>query len=275
MRLLIVVLLLLLLAPTIHTQNQDLVVVTVQRANLRGTAASDGTVVSNVTRGQTFAVLMRRGQWVLVQTPEYVGWLHGTVVAEHSADKEPSFTQLLENLDNSNSKSQQKRQNSSSAESRLESNEPLNPNRLPLGSSPLGSGVKSGNSSLSVENGTDNDALVRVIRFGASEQLVRNFYVPAYRTFTAEELPSGFYVMRVAFGRDCNEPERRFNFRQSFSQTEAFEVKQTISIETVDGGYRETTRYSKLSITLHKVRDGNFTSKQISESDFWSLGKQP
>jgi hypothetical protein len=139
--------------------------------------------------------------------------------------------------------------------------EPVNPNTLRIGSAPLGRGVRSGYSTLTVENGTDTDALVRVIRFLRGEQLIRNFYIPANRTFTAEEIPPGNYVLRVAFGKDWNVPERRFNFRRSFSQTETFEISE---FETED-----VTTFSKMRITLHKVLHGNFHSQEISEEEFW------
>jgi hypothetical protein len=259
-----------LLPLSIHSQDDGWVTVTAQKANLRGTAALNGSVVSSVIRGQKFPVITKRQEWVLVQTPEYVGWLHNTVISETSGVQEVTFEQLLQGL-NKPTEKQSNSQISRNSALKYEPVEPANPNRLANGASPFGAGYRSGRSSLTVQNGTDTDALVRVIRLGSYEQLVRNFYVPANESFTASELPTGTYVMRVAFGSDWNEAEKSFNFRKSFTQTDTFEANETEHSEPVYGGVRTTLRASRLSITLHKVRDGNFSSKQISEEDFWRI----
>lgn len=51
-----------------------------EQANLRGTPSQYGRVVSEVTIGETFEVIKKSGPWYLVQTTEYVGWLHGNTV---------------------------------------------------------------------------------------------------------------------------------------------------------------------------------------------------
>jgi hypothetical protein len=134
--------------------------------------------------------------------------------------------------------------------------EPSNPNVLPDGAAPLGPGLKSGHSVLSTQNGTDTDALVRVIAV-PSGRLIRNFFVGASHEFRAEEIPPGNYVLRVALGRDWNEQERRFNYRRSFEETESFEITES------------ATEFSEMTITLHKVLNGNFRSHAIGEEQFW------
>jgi hypothetical protein len=59
---------------------------------------------------------------------------------------------------------------------------------------------------------------------------------------------------------DWNESARRFNFRSSFSETQRFTLREEISGDGV--------RYG-MSITLHKVLNGNFESHAISEEEFW------
>jgi hypothetical protein len=120
------------------------------------------------------------------------------------------------------------------------------------------------------DNGTDTDALVRLIRIqGEVEEKIRNFYLPAAETFTAQEVPAGRYVVRTAFGRDWNARTRRFNFRQSFSETEVFEVAQTDWTEPTTQGLVHHTQATNLSITLHKVLNGNLSIHPISEEKFW------
>lgn len=146
--------------------------------------------------------------------------------------------------------------------------EPTVPRRVPLGSSPFGTGIRSGKSSLSVDNGTENDALVKVIHTGPTKQLIRNFFIANGQQFTAEQLPPGNYILRVALGRDWDSERRRFNFRRSFGETESFDITESKWNEPTDDGYIEHIQASKMSITLHKVLHGNFKQHEISEEDF-------
>ena len=147
--------------------------------------------------------------------------------------------------------------------------EPNNPRTLPLGASPFGPGIASGHSTLLVKNGTDTDAMVRVIALAPTPQMVRNVYIPAGRNFTSEFLPPGNYVLRVALGKDWNDSNRRFNYRQSFEETQPFDIAETTSVEPTAEGTVTHTRFSQMSITLHKVLNGNFHSHPISEEQFW------
>lgn len=172
------------------------------------------------------------------------------------------FTSGIEHLINDSSQSDpQKRVKLPGAAS--EEIEPANPRSLPTGTAPFGPGRREGHSTLTVENGTETDALVRVIRIKSGEHLIRNFYIAAGSSFTAETVPPGHYVLRVAFGKDWNDTERRFNVRRSFSQTEYFDITE----EEDSGG----VTFSRMRITLHKVLNGNFKSHPISEEEFWRL----
>jgi hypothetical protein len=148
--------------------------------------------------------------------------------------------------------------------------EPVNPNRLTTGSTPVDGAVRSGNSKITVDNGTDTDAIVRVVRFRKShQQHVRNFYVRSQEHFVATFVPPGEYVLRVAFGTDWNSAIRKFNYRRSFSETQTFVVDETRWTETSEDGEVVHTKSSGLSITLHKVPHGNFESRPINEEEFW------
>src|SRR5262249_32943796 len=106
----------------------------------------------------------------------------------------------------------------------------------------------------------DTDAVVKVIRTGGKGKLVRSFYLPRGAKFTAREIPAGRYVLRVAFGGDWDMTERKFTSGRSFSATEAFEGVQK---ETAEGA-----RYSRMSVTLHKVVGGTFKSDPITQKQF-------
>jgi hypothetical protein len=146
--------------------------------------------------------------------------------------------------------------------------EPVNPKRLPNGSSAFGPGIRSGHSILIVDNGTETDAIVKVIRLRDRDEQVRNFYVQQGSKWTANKIPSGRYVLRVAFGRDWNSKAHKFNFRRSFSESENFDISETTLVTQNDDGQLTETKSTKMSITLHKVLMGNFKSHEINEEDF-------
>jgi hypothetical protein len=56
---------------------------------------------------------------------------------------------------------------------------------------PWGPGLRSGLSTLTVINGTANASVVKVIKLGKKDRLMRNFYVPAGKRFPAEKISAG------------------------------------------------------------------------------------
>jgi hypothetical protein len=146
--------------------------------------------------------------------------------------------------------------------------EPQNLIALPIGSSPFGPGIRSGHSILTVDNGTATDAIVKVIRLKNGEQHIRNFYIPEGKKWATKEIPAGKYVLRVAFGKDWDDNLRKFKFQRSFSETDYFDISEKTSIESTQEGLFERTKFSKMTITLHKVLYGNFESHAINEEDF-------
>lgn len=148
--------------------------------------------------------------------------------------------------------------------------EPIDPIRLKTGTALYSGRRISGHSTITVDNGTDTDAVVRVIRFSNGiQEKVRNFYLQAHSKYTAKQIPPGIYILKVAFGMDWNLDERKFNYKKSYSKTQNFTVDETTSIESTDDGEVQRIRSSALSITLHKVRHGNFKTHPIDEDEFW------
>lgn len=58
---------------------QESGVVTATKANLRGTPSTTGVVVTTLNYGDAFELVKDKAPWYLVQTPTYVGWIHGSV----------------------------------------------------------------------------------------------------------------------------------------------------------------------------------------------------
>jgi hypothetical protein len=146
---------------------------------------------------------------------------------------------------------------------------PSNPRRLPLGATPFGRGTRRGSSTLEVHNGTETDALVRVILTGSNEVEIRNFYIPITKLFKAIQIPPGNYKLKVAFGIDWDSQIRRFHYRKSFGETESFEITENHWNEESNEGTILHTEASNMVITLQKVVNGNFSSHEINEEEFW------
>lgn len=73
-------LILLLLSGTLIAQKAKYVTVIAENANLRGTPSASGAVIAEVREGDVFTLINQRGSWFLVETPKFVGWLHGNTV---------------------------------------------------------------------------------------------------------------------------------------------------------------------------------------------------
>ncbi|HJQ70929.1 MAG TPA: hypothetical protein VKA70_18280 [Blastocatellia bacterium] len=113
---------------------------------------------------------------------------------------------------------------------------------LSLGSSPLGEGVRGGLSTLTVENKTDMDAFVRVLKYKSDDGLIRNFYIPAGGSYTAEEVPPGRYSLRVGYGLIWSLLEERFSPELLASESKPFNITEKKT--------RSGTQYSQMTITL-------------------------
>lgn len=81
---------------------------------------------------------------------------------------------------------------------------------------------------------------------------VRTFYVAARDRFTLRKLNPGFYELRYKYLYEDKEAERGV-------KSESFELNEK---ESYDG-----IRYSVLTITLYKVRNGNFRTSSIDIND--------
>jgi hypothetical protein len=144
-----------------------------------------------------------------------------------------------------------------------------NPRRLPAGFPPLGDGQVFGKSTLTIENGTEYDALVKVMMLiDGKPRLVRNFYVPTQSSWKEEKMPAGTYILRTAQGLDWDAGLGKFTYRATFGESVPFELKEREWIEHIEGRpYRKYT-FDQRRITLHKVPHGNFQTVPIDEARF-------
>lgn len=107
-----------------------------------------------------------------------------------------------------------------------------------------------GLSNFTVDNQQGNSDAVARIYLDGVKPAVRSMYVKKGETFSAKSLKAGTYVFRYRFiGSD-----------DTFESDKPFSLVQT---KTETG-----TRYSNVSVTIFKVRDGNMTTRKVDPSSF-------
>ena len=67
----------LLFALSVYSQTATVIS---ENAKLRGTPSEKGKVVDTIKRDTQLEVIKQKDAWFLVQTREYVGWIHGNTI---------------------------------------------------------------------------------------------------------------------------------------------------------------------------------------------------
>lgn len=148
---------------------------------------------------------------------------------------------------------------------------PLTYTSLKNGDSPLndcfGNGKFQGQAFITFKNQNETDAIVCLVNY-STDKTIRNEYIKAGNDYTMRKIPSGTYFLKVYYGNDWNYEKQNFcgsnggfNFDESFSKSDG--VGDLINIENSRSGYTTGT------ITLYKVANGNMSSEQINEQEFF------
>jgi hypothetical protein len=108
-----------------------------------------------------------------------------------------------------------------------------------------------GLSTVTVDNSrNDSDVFVKLVSLdGAQAYPVRQFYIPAFGSFTLNKITAGSYDIRY---RDLG--------NGGLSRSEAFNLEE---IQSFDG-----VQYSNITMTLYKVQNGNMQTYGLSEAEF-------
>lgn len=108
-----------------------------------------------------------------------------------------------------------------------------------------------GYSRVTVDNGqNDSDVFVKLVSLdGASAYPVRHFYIPAGRSFTLEDVRQGTYDIRY---KDLSSG--------TLSRSEQFALTETRTSQGI--------RYSEMTLTLYKVRNGNMQMYTLADDEF-------
>lgn len=126
-------------------------------------------------------------------------------------------------------------------------------------------------SELTILNYSNNDAVVLLCTLG--NRVVRNVFVGQNSSYTMKNIPEGKYIVKIMSGKSWNKeknngpgfPKGGFMKNVSFSKTEEYDPFDYTFERDRDG-----IKYPTYSITLHKVKNGNLHTKNISEEDFFS-----
>lgn len=108
-----------------------------------------------------------------------------------------------------------------------------------------------GLSSVTIDNSQNSsDVFVKLVSLdGPNAFPVRHFYIGAHDSFTVKQVKAGSYDVRY---RDLESGR--------LSRSEAFRLEET---QIPDG-----TRYSNMTLTLYKVRNGNMKTFDLGENEF-------
>lgn len=146
-----------------------------------------------------------------------------------------------------------------------ESSLPTSYNRLANGtviSSLLGSSSSLG--TLEIDNGTDNDAVAKLLSTKSGKS-VFTVFIQANSQFTITRIPDGVYELYFQTGKDWDETKGKFLYYPSFSKfTDNFQYT-TNKEETY---YEVNTHYSTYQVTLNPVVGGTAKTDTVTENEF-------
>lgn len=144
-------------------------------------------------------------------------------------------------------------------------------NQLKNGASPLnacfGKGIYSQNAWLKFDNSNKSDAIVCLVRY-FDNKTIRNEYIKAGAKFEMSKIPSGTYYIKVYYGNDWNPNKKNFcgingAFERNVSFSKSDKIGDLIKIENT------STSYTTGTITLYAVENGNMSTENINEEDFF------
>lgn len=138
---------------------------------------------------------------------------------------------------------------------------------LPTGTHVEPPASATGRSRLTLVNGSDRDAVVKMCGPGAlgplRRRLYRYVYVARHDSMTLEGIAPGAYDVLFSLGQGWDPQARRFRERvcARFEQPLRFEEVETAT----------KLRYSTHRLTLHRVAGGNMRAQEIPDEEFDSV----
>jgi hypothetical protein len=140
------------------------------------------------------------------------------------------------------------------------SERPASYNSLPTGTRLQKDLGATGRGELGVENGTSEDAVVRLSLYGTG-QTVRWFFVQAHSSAHIGEIQQGTYRLTYTTGLNWIEADDAFSWNPSYNE---FERTIDFREESDSGG----VKYHAITVTLNPVPSGNVRTKRITRDEF-------
>jgi DNA-directed RNA polymerase subunit RPC12/RpoP len=137
---------------------------------------------------------------------------------------------------------------------------PTEYNSLPTGARIEGDVGTGGHGELEVENGNEEDAVVR-LALNDSDETVRWFFVKAHRTARMHGIPAGNYRLTFTSGLNWVASEDSFSWHPTYSEFER-------PVEFKEQRDSEGIQYHTFSVTLHSVPFGNIHTRTITREEF-------
>lgn len=116
----------------------------------------------------------------------------------------------------------------------------------------------SGNGTLEISNGTQYDAVAKLINGNTA---VYSVYIRANSTYTVTDVSDGYYELMFAQGSDWNTITKQFNKDQSYSTFD-----ETFDFETTEDS--QYVYYSTFEVTLNPVVGGTAETSSINPVEF-------
>jgi hypothetical protein len=126
-----------------------------------------------------------------------------------------------------------------------------------------------GGGTLTIDNGTIHDAVIKVVDEHARQTVVA-FYVCAGRTASLEHMPDGDFRVIFAAGTDWDAAAGTFTRDKSFAK---FDRQLVFVTGERPRGYDVSKDYSRFTLTLHSVAQGNDKTTRIGEEEFLRYSK--
>lgn len=121
-----------------------------------------------------------------------------------------------------------------------------------------------GSGELEINNGTDYDAVVKLIKTSIDKSIY-TAYIKAKNSHTINKIPDGRYTLLFMHGKDWDGINQTFLVDKSYSKFRDDFDFITREVNRYDGIYEEYTIYE---ITLHPVFGGTAQTSDISENEF-------
>jgi hypothetical protein len=146
-----------------------------------------------------------------------------------------------------------------------ESAQPADPrpteyNSLPTGTRIEGDNGTGGHGKLTVENGTTEDAVVRVSD-ATTDQTVRWFFVKAHNSAHLSRIPQGSYRLTYTTGLNWVESDDAFSWQPTYNEFER-------TLDYTEQRDSEGVQYHTIRVSLNSVLFGNVRTRTITREEF-------